>query len=131
MTIKFNDITTTADLMSYDIVNDTDVMNQLIGGIIYSGLRELPSYDYDVSSEWFYSDLVSNIGCFMDNPFDYGLQCRSHNEDEVSWRDIEDLMNKPQIKQYLMDSIEDEFRKEATAFLEKRDWIVEHKMARS
>ena len=129
--MKFNEITTVADLMTYDVINGTQVIDELMSGVINTGIRELPLYEYDVNSEWFYSDLCSNIGGWMDNPFDYGLQCRSHNEDEVDWDDIRDVLKKPAIAEHMKAEIEDWFRRDATEFLEKRGWIVEHKMSRS
>ena len=127
--MNFTDITTVADLHNYDILNDTTVVGELLGGIIFTGVRELSAYDYDVESDWFYSDLCSNIGGWIDNPFDYGLQCRSHNDNDVDWDDIRDVMKKPLIAEYVKAEIEDEFRREATAFLEKRGWDVVHKMS--
>ena len=115
--MQLNAIRTTADFMS---IEGSD---EFFGSVMYAGLRELPSYDYDVNSEWFWSDFKSNLSCFIDLPYEW--------YEMGGWDAVREFLEAPQLAEYFKLSIEDEFRKDATKFLESRDWIVEHKFSRT
>ena len=78
--------------------------------LLFNMERELPMYDYDMHSEYYYSDFAANAMCFCDGHWDEGIE----------GEELEEFLLQDWVKEYLLAQLDENFTNTAEKYLKAK-----------